>query len=626
MKQQRPRTGFKQRNVNENVQYEEIMKYADLLYEEKYEDKIKGARNILTLIKEPTIMITILRENENLFDILSRTLRDENKKSMELSIILLDFFTSYSYFKQFHKSLLDQSIGEICMGIIDFQFMKYEYRRNEMIRLSTSDAVSKGEYQNYLDKFLFLVRKQDRILKLAFLTLLHLSEEYKTEYKMVKKDIVGCIMKNLGRQNINLLLELLIFLKKLSMFAVNKDTMIKNGILEKVMDLFKIGHPLIWKFNIDLLFNLSFDQKFRLKFLEKKEYFMNINELFKKNKEYRSIIIRFFYNLSLEEKSMPLFYESDCLLILNELIIKFPENLIAAELAALTLNLVTYPLNAKKIASKGRIKALIERALKFSDFHLIKIVKNILKYSDDDEANDDTLDDHSVISEIVEEYIDDYFMKILKTKSEGNEFLIETIEILSYIETDWYERLDKHKLIHFFEKELKENRYDDLLIAVIQFLGNVASQPDCSGPIAQSSIINLLYFTFQKKIDNYDIVFGIIYTLYQLMAFDKTRELIIANEDLINFVISCLKCNNEQIIFISTNFLEIVQLFNNKWSDIIKAQKFELFKNEANQFLKMKAQQLQEGRKMIPGGANYYDDEDDFDYDDGGYEDAYQYN
>ena len=626
MKQQRPRTGFKQRNVNENVQYEEIMKYADLLYEEKYEDKIKGARNILTLIKEPTIMITILRENENLFDILSRTLRDENKKSMELSIILLDFFTSYSYFKQFHKALLDQSIGEICMGIVDFQFMKYEYRRNEMIRLSTSDSVSKGEYQNYLDKFLFLVRKQDRILKLAFLTLLHLSEEYKTEYKMVKKDIVGCIMKNLGRQNINLLLELLIFLKKLSMFAVNKDTMIKNGILEKVMDLFKIGHPLIWKFNIDLLFNLSFDQKFRLKFLEKKEYFMNINELFKKNKEYRSIIIRFFYNLSLEEKSMPLFYESDCLLILNELIIKFPENLIAAELAALTLNLVTYPLNAKKIASKGRIKALIERALKFSDFHLIKIVKNILKYSDDDEANDDTLDDHSVINEIVEDYIDDYFMKILKTKSEGNEFLIETIEILSYIDTDWYERLDKHNLIHFFEKELKENRYDDLLIAVIQFLGNVASQPDCSGPIAQSSIINLLYFTFQKKIDNYDIVFGIIYTLYQLMAFGKTQKLIKANEDLINFVISCLKCNNEQIIFISTNFLEIVQLFNNKWSDIIKAQKFELFKNEANQFLKMKAQQLQEGRKMIPGGANYYDDEDDFDYDDGGYEDAYQYN
>ena len=106
MKQQRPRTGFKQRSVNELVKYEDIMKYADLLYEEKYEDKIKGARNILTLIKEPAIMFTIITENENIFDILSRTLRDENKKSMELSIILLNFFTSYSYFKQFHKHLL----------------------------------------------------------------------------------------------------------------------------------------------------------------------------------------------------------------------------------------------------------------------------------------------------------------------------------------------------------------------------------------------------------------------------------------------------------------------------------------------------------------------------------------
>ena len=62
------------------VKYEDIIQYADLLYEEKYEDKIKGARNSLTLIKEAAIMFTIITENENIFDILSRTLRDENKK------------------------------------------------------------------------------------------------------------------------------------------------------------------------------------------------------------------------------------------------------------------------------------------------------------------------------------------------------------------------------------------------------------------------------------------------------------------------------------------------------------------------------------------------------------------
>ena len=51
MKPQRPKTGFKQKNLTDlqKVSYEEIEKYADLLYEEKYEDKIIGARNILFL-------------------------------------------------------------------------------------------------------------------------------------------------------------------------------------------------------------------------------------------------------------------------------------------------------------------------------------------------------------------------------------------------------------------------------------------------------------------------------------------------------------------------------------------------------------------------------------------------
>ena len=35
--------------------------------------------------------------------------------------------------------------------------------------------------------------------------LLHLAEDTKIEFKMVKKDIVGFLINNLGRQNINLL-------------------------------------------------------------------------------------------------------------------------------------------------------------------------------------------------------------------------------------------------------------------------------------------------------------------------------------------------------------------------------------------------------------------------------------
>ena len=83
-------------------------------------------------------MFLILQEKQNLLDILSRTLRDEHKKQMELSIYLLTFFESFSYYNQFHQFLIEQSIGEICLSVIDFQFMKYEYRKDEMIRWSSN--------------------------------------------------------------------------------------------------------------------------------------------------------------------------------------------------------------------------------------------------------------------------------------------------------------------------------------------------------------------------------------------------------------------------------------------------------------------------------------------------------
>lgn len=67
-------------------------------------------------------------------------------------------------------------------------------------------------------------------------------------------------------------------------------------------------------------------------------------------------------------------------------------------------------------------------------------------------------------------------MKILKTKSDNIEFLIEIIEILSNIETDWDDKIQKHQLIPFLEKFLLDDKtYDELLLPVILFLGNISS-------------------------------------------------------------------------------------------------------------------------------------------------------
>ena len=620
----RPRTGFKQKNPQEltTVTIDEIEKYVDLLYE-KSEDKIKGARSLLYLVQSPQNIYLIFEEHEKLLDVISRTLKDEHKKLLELSIYLIYFFYAFSQYQIFHPIILGRAVGETCMGIIEYNLAKFDYRKDELIRLSTSNKLTPKEYQIHLEKFLFVVRKQDRLLTKAFQILHRLAEDPKVEVKMVKKGIVNLLLRNMGRININLLLEVLLFLKKLSIIQINKDAMIRGKIFEKMMKVFEIRHPFIWAINLQIFFNLSFDHGFRMEVISKPEAFYQLTSFFKLT-DFRSNILRIFYNFSLEEKALPLFYNSETIFIIYELLDKFPEKIIGSELAALTLNLIKYPPNAQKLAENGRVKNLIERVLKNSDYELMKIIKTIIENCNSD----------SNINDTYENYVDDHFMPIITSKQESDEYLIETIHLLSYVNTDWESKLDKFNLIDFFEKHLKIQNYDDFLLAIISFFGNVASDKGCSGPIAKSKIIPLLNQILIKKMDNLNIVFNIILALYQMLPWKDTRALIIKNEDLIKFVLNCLKLPNEQINFISMRFLEIVQIYETKWSEKIKKEKFRLYNNDLinkikdvqNKFQLM-SDYLEQGGFLDDGGDEYMGGEDDGDIymDEKGYLSKYPY-
>ena len=620
----RPRTGFKQKNPQEltTVTIDEIEKYVDLLYE-KSEDKIKGARCLLYLVQSPQNIYLIFEEHEKLLDVISRTLKDEHKKLLELSIYLIYFFYDFSQYQIFHPIILGRAVGETCMGIIEYNLAKFDYRKDELIRLSTSNKLTPKEYQIHLEKFLFVVRKQDRLLTKAFQILHRLAEDPKVEVKMVKKGIVNLLLRNMGRININLLLEVLLFLKKLSIIQINKDAMIRGKIFEKMMKVFEIRHPFIWAINLQIFFNLSFDHGFRMEVISKPEAFYQLTSFFKLT-DFRSNILRIFYNFSLEEKALPLFYNSETIFIIYELLDKFPEKIIGSELAALTLNLIKYPPNAQKLAENGRVKNLIERVLKNSDYELMKIIKTIIENCNSD----------SNINDTYENYVDDHFMPIITSKQESDEYLIETIHLLSYVNTDWESKLDKFNLIDFFEKHLKIQNYDDFLLAIISFFGNVASDKGCSGPIAKSKIIPLLNQILIKKMDNLNIVFNIILALYQMLPWKDTRALIIKNEDLIKFVLNCLKLPNEQINFISMRFLEIVQIYETKWSEKIKKEKFRLYNNDLinkikdvqNKFQLM-SDYLEQGGFFDDGGDEYMGGEDDGDIymDEKGYLSKYPY-
>ena len=236
----RPDTSFKRREDDDlrRVSIDNIQEYMDVLYEDDYDKKIRGARSILYLLTEPAHICDLL-EKESLFGLLSRTLREDHKKNMELSIYLLCIFFTYSSYSEFHPMLMEYSIGDTCVKILEFQLAKYIIRKQELAsqELKLKKTAPK-EYEKEQSRFFFMVKKQDRILRICFNILINLAEETKIEKKMVKRDIVSLLVKNLDRSNINLIVIILLFLKKLSIYDENKNQMIKMNVINEFNRLF----------------------------------------------------------------------------------------------------------------------------------------------------------------------------------------------------------------------------------------------------------------------------------------------------------------------------------------------------------------------------------------------------
>jgi len=110
------------------------------------------------------------------------------------------------------------------------------------------------------------ILKQDKLLYIAFNILLNLANDLKVEKKMVKRNIISCLVRMLERNNGDLLVNTLYFLKKLSIIADNKDQMIEEGIIDRMPRFFKQNNEPLKHLALRLLINLSFDPKARFGF------------------------------------------------------------------------------------------------------------------------------------------------------------------------------------------------------------------------------------------------------------------------------------------------------------------------------------------------------------------------
>lgn len=101
--------------------------------------------------------------------IVSRTLRDEYKRSMNLTLYLLYIFYAYSNYSVFHEFIGQKEVGSTTMKVVEYELKRYNAKVKEFRKVKDeATALSRDEsakvVQAERNKIAKMLKKQERVL------------------------------------------------------------------------------------------------------------------------------------------------------------------------------------------------------------------------------------------------------------------------------------------------------------------------------------------------------------------------------------------------------------------------------------------------------------------------------
>ncbi|XP_059368516.1 kinesin-associated protein 3-like isoform X1 [Carassius carassius] len=600
-KQIKPRdlTPFEGIELDEEANINSIEDYVELLYED-IPEKIRGATLILHLARNPDNLEELL-QNETALGALARVLREDWKQSVDLATTIIYVFFCFSSFSQFHGLITHYKIGALSMSIIEHELKRYDLWQDELQKKKKADIDDpdnqnlKKEYEKALKKYHGLLTKQEQLLRVALYLLLNLSEDTRTELKMRNKNIVHLLVKTLDRDSEELLVLVVSFLKKLSIFLENKNDMAEIDTVEKLAKLVPCEHEDLLNVTLRLLLNLSFDTGLRSKMVQA-DLLPKLTSLLGDEVQ-RQIAMCILYHISMDDRFKSMFAYTDCIPqgamlttldhfspgldlcplpfpprslpgpLLSPQVMKMlfdsGEERIDAELISFCINLAANKRNAQIICEGNGLKMLMKRALKIKDPLMMKMIRNISQH-DGPSKN------------LFIDYVGDLAAQIgLK---EEEEFVIECLGTLSNLtipDLDWELLLKEYNLVPYLKDHLKPgSAEDDLILEVVIMIGTVSMDDSCAVMLAKSGIIPALIELLNAQQEDDEFVCQIVYVFYQMVFHQATRDVIIKETQAPAYLIDLMHDKNAEIRKVCDNTLDIIAEYDVEWGKKIQSEKF----------------------------------------------------
>uniref|UniRef100_A0A4W3JDF8 Kinesin-associated protein 3a n=1 Tax=Callorhinchus milii TaxID=7868 RepID=A0A4W3JDF8_CALMI len=550
---------FEGMEIDEIANINDIDDYIELLYED-IPDKVRGSALILQLARNPDNLEELLQNGVLQNEALKRPISTCN-------LYISSYLVSCS-FTQFHGLITHYKIGALCMNIIDHELKRHELWQDELQKKKKADILChaenqmlKKEYEKTCKKYQGLVIKQEQLLRVAFYLLLNLAEDTRTELKMRNKNIVHMLVKSLDRENSELLILVVSFLKKLSVFVENKNDMVELNIIDKLAKLVPCEHEDLLNIALRLLLNLSFDTGLRNKMVQvgllpKLTALLGIEN-------HRQIIMCILYHITMDDRFKSMFAYTDCIPQLMKMLFECSEEHIDMELISFSINLASNKRNAQLICEGNGLRMLMKRAFKFKDSLLMKMIRNISQHE-------------GQTKNLFIDYVGDLAAQI--TKDENEEFVIEclgTLANLTITDLDWELVLKEYNLVPYFKDKLKPGvTEDDLVLEVVIMIGTVSMDDSCAAMLAKSGIIPALIELLNAKQEDDEFVCQIVYVFYQMVFHQATRDVIIKETQAPAYLIDLMHDKNAEIRKVCDNTLDIIAEYDEEWAKKIQSEKF----------------------------------------------------
>jgi hypothetical protein len=583
--------------------------YADELYEEEMEAKTLGAQRLLRICTE-TQQLEEISGHSTLLGVLSRELRENSKRSHELTVAITGIFLCLGHFSKFHPVLVRHECNDMTMRVLEYESKRrtvltkeIDLKRGRLVALG-----SQATHDNALslrreeDRYNGVLDRQDRLLQLCLLVLRILAEDVTVERMLVRRHICKFLTKLLDRDSEDLLLVTLGFLHKLVAFEENKDQLVQQPeILSRLFEL--TTHPCtsVVDLAMRVCYNLSFDCRARHAFASQTKVLGTLVATVKQKSQkiLRKTALRLLYQLTMDNAARTAISEKcpECIALALQLVVNSPESRVDKIAVAICVNFAAHRGCAEVIVEQEMFAKVAVRAVQFGDATLLKVLRHMTSMD-------------SVRPRLLEVLAADNYggstwlhelVVLSSSPSTGPDLLVECMGIFANLqcqtpEVQWPDLIEAG-LLELLQRLFTSHSPsdDDVLLECIMLTSVLALDPASAPLLAASKVPSALPRFLTDKHEDAEILVQLLFTLRCLLLQEDNCEVLLRTSDVPDRILDLFREVGDQdrdtpcwqvIRASAEEILELIIAADSQdgheshWAERIKAFRFRIYNEE----------------------------------------------